>query len=181
MDKNRITGLVVLAQQGDSDAFGQLYEYYSREMFLYAVSMVHNEDSAEDAVSDAILEAIKGIKSLKNPESFKGWLFKILNISCRKQYNARMSEVLIDPETGTEIAENDSGIENAENAADLKNAMRVLTQEEREIVLRSVIEEYKSQEISEMLGIPAVTIRSKLSRALKKLRTAMEEGRKEAE
>ena len=60
----------------------------------------------------------------------------------------------------------------------LKEALAILTHEEREIVILSTVEDYKSHEIAQMLGIKAVTVRSKLKRALKKMRDFLEDNGK---
>lgn len=168
-----VTELVVLAQNGDSEAFGELYEMFYKEMFLYACSMTGNSITAEDAVSDAVVEAVKGLKNLRKPESFKGWLFKILNIACRKQFNQKISVAELEPESENRIAAKDE-IAQTETGIQLEAALGRLKSEEREIVLLSIVNEYDSNEIAEMLGMPSSTVRSKLSRALKKLRKIME-------
>ena len=84
---SQVSKLVALARDGDADAFGELYSIYSKEMYCYACSMVGNPDLAQDAVQDAVMAAFKEIKTLRNADSFKGWLFRILNSACRRQYN----------------------------------------------------------------------------------------------
>ncbi len=166
----QINELVTLAKSGDADAFGELYELYYKEMIYYARCVTGSEALAEDAVSDAVLSAYKQIGSLKKNEAFKGWLFKILCASCKRQYTENQHKktlVWLDGETGEEES---SGAVDTDLSIDLKSALSILSREEREIVLLATVEKYKSHEIADMLGCRAVTVRSKHKRALKKMR-----------
>jgi RNA polymerase sigma-70 factor, ECF subfamily len=170
---NEVKELVKKAQNGDADAFGKLYGLYYKEMYSYACCVTGNAFAAEDAVSDAVCSAFKQIKSLRNADSFKGWLFRILNISCRNQFKSLNSHISLDDtlETGRH---DDGGIENLELSLELQNAVKILTAEEREIVFLKILGEYKSREIAEILDLPHATVRSKLARALAKLRDELE-------
>ena len=169
--------LVVLAQGGDADAFGELYSLYAKEMYCYACSMVKNPDLAQDAVQEAALAAFKGIKNLRNADSFKGWLFKILNAACRNEFKKSVEVLPLDDDAdhNDESGETDGGgIDKKELSMELAEALDILTGEEKEIVMLRVVSEYGSREISEAMGIPDATVRSKLKRALEKLRRFIE-------
>ena len=172
---SKSVSLVIAAAQGDRDAFGELYEMYYKEMYAYALSMVHEEESAKDAVSDAVLDAFRQLPSLRQPESFKGWLFKILNAACKRYYirNAKSGDMVrLDDDEGTFCDIPVS--QDMDLTIDMKNALAALSPQEREIVILSVVEDYKSYEIAEMMGLNASTVRSKLKRALKKCRDCFE-------
>ncbi len=172
----QINELVTLAKGGDASAFGDLYEIYYKEMYCYAYYITGNEELAQDAVSDTVLAAFKQIDSLKKPEAFKGWLFKILCAACKRQYTANRHKqklIYLDDEKNSDIQEQNSF--DFELSLDLRNALGILSKEEQEIVLLSVLSNYKSHEIASILGCPSVTVRSKLHRALKKLRKHLEE------
>ena len=70
--------LVKLAKQGDVDAFGKLYEGVYKKLYRYAVYALHNEQDAQDAVSETVIDAFSSIRKLKSEEAFEGWIFKIL-------------------------------------------------------------------------------------------------------
>ena len=64
---------------------------------------------------------------------------------------------------------------------ELQAAIKILTPEERQIVFLKIMGEYKSREIADILEMPGATVRSKLARALAKLKTEIEENRKGGE
>ena len=79
------------------------------------------------------------------------------------------------------VSAGDGGIDNLELSLDLKNAVKILTPQEREIVFLKILGEYKSREIADMLDLPHATVRSKLARALAKLRDELRNDGREAE
>lgn len=172
-----INELVTLAKNGDADAFGELYGLYYKEMYRYACCVTGSTELAQDAVSDAVLSAFRQIGSLKKAEAFKGWLFTILCSACKRYYTEsrhKTALVYLDDESRGEtdpVETYDFDI-----SIDLRNALDSLSEDEREIVTLSVIGNYKSHEISKITGYPASTVRSKLKRALKKMRDRLEDG-----
>ena len=161
--------LTAQAKAGDADAFGMLYESHARDMYRYALYALGSESLAQDAVQDAALAALRAVHSLRDPASFRPWIFRILANRCkrllRSKYAARETVPL--EEQFQEIAEDDGPLE---RALELRQAMASLPQTERDIILLSVLDGYDSQEIGHTLGLPPGTVRSKLSRALTKLR-----------
>ena len=172
----QIKELVKSAQSGSAEAFGELYELYYKEMYCYACYITGSELLAQDAVSDAVLAAFRQIKSLKKPEAFKGWIFKILCAACKRYYtdNQKKSDmVYIDDENGGFVEP--AGYVNIELSVELKRALETLSRDEKEIVILSVLNNYKSHEIAEMLDYTPSTVRSKLKRSLAKLREVLGE------
>lgn len=170
----QINELVTLAKAGSAEAFGELYELYYKEMYCYACYMTGSESLAQDAVSDAVLSAFRQIKLLKKPQAFKGWLFKILCAACKRYYTEnekKKSLVYLDDENGG--FEEPASFESVELSVELRRALDDLSAEEREIVLLSVLGNYRSHEIAEILDCPPSTVRSKLKRSLKKLKNAL--------
>ena len=170
----QIKELVTLAKSGDAEAFGELYELYYKDMYCYACYVTGSESLAQDAVSDAVLSAFRQIKTLKKAEAFKGWLFKILCAACKRYYTdeqKRKALVYLDDEDAGHSEP--VSFESIEISVELKKALETLSAEEREIVLLSVLGDYKSHEIADMLDYPSSTVRSKLKRSLEKLRKAL--------
>jgi RNA polymerase sigma factor (sigma-70 family) len=74
--------LVILARQGDKDAFGCLIERYRALANRIALRMVTSQDIAQDLVQEAMLQAYLSLNDLRNEESFRSWLYGIvLNVS----------------------------------------------------------------------------------------------------
>ena len=173
MNESVMKDLIKDAKKGDAAAFGRLYAELSHELYRFALYYLHREQDAEDAVQDAAMAAFRNIRSLQKPESFRSWFFKILSNECKKYLIRRATH----PEDPTDefptLADVSSGQDHALRfeLADLLNA---LPDEDRQIVLLSVLEGYSSKEIAGITGIKANTVRSRLSRSLHKIRAELE-------
>lgn len=162
--------LVRKAKSGDKEAFSNLYASYYKEMYRYAYCILQNRQDAEDVVSDTVLDAYKSIKLLRDEKLFKNWIFKILSNKCNRKIASYYEKNSYYNENINETYEN----VNTEKLLDLKEAFKTLNFEEKCIVTYKSILGYSSKEIGEMLDLKEVTVRSKLSRAIGKLKCRME-------
>lgn len=165
--------LVRQAKAGDKSAFCTLYGLYKDRLYRYAFYRLGNKDDALDAVSDTIVCAFEEIKELRKPDAFSAWLFKIHRITCsdcvKQQIKQRETANIEDYRNSTDLSH---GFESA--ASELNEALGILTEDEKEIVLLSVIAGFTSKEIAKINGMTAGGVRSKLSRSLTKMRSFLE-------
>ena len=165
--------VVKRAKEGDKEAFQMLYQEVYADMYRMAYYLLQNKEDAEDAVSEAVFDMYRGIKGLRDAEAFKSWVMKILSIKCKrkmKEYNAKKTDEL--------EGENYASKENIEQQlvmrTDIMNAMGCLKQEEQLIVVCSAVAGMNSEEIGDITGLRSATVRTKLRRALLKLRGRLE-------
>ena len=159
--EKEIIAKVVRAINGDKSAYGDLYEMYALDMYKYALSICRNHENAEDAVQETALSVFKSMRLLKDPSKFKSYLFSSLANCCKKKCSAEQTLELDESIYYTE--------EKQEDGIDVWAALAKLDPQSREIVSLSVLSGFKSHEISNMLNIPAPTVRTKLRRALKRM------------
>lgn len=169
--------LVLAAKQGSAAAFAELYEAIYCDLYRFAYYVLKDDQDAQDAVSEAVIDAFSGIARLKKAEAFRSWMFKILSIKCKrklKTYVIRNRQVDIE-ETVLPIEDNIS------DSIALKRAFEALNAEERLIVSLTVFGGYNSAEVAEILQLNRNTVRSKHSRALAKMRGLLteQEGKEE--
>lgn len=166
--------LIEQARAGDREAFCRIYGEYKDRLYRYAFYRLGNREDAEDAVSECVLSAWKQIRSLRDPQTFPAWIFRILSGCCgaliRKAMADRERQEALNAEAALQTAEDGP----SEKSLMLMEAMGELTEEEQEIVLLSVVAGLKSREIGEITGKAAGTIRSSQSRSLAKMRAFME-------
>ncbi len=165
---------VIRAQNGDDSAFATLYESVYEDMYRMAYYMLGQREDAEDAVSAAVLDMYKYIRKLKRADSFKSWAMKILWVKCKlklRDYTYKQVELdaMGEQSDTTDIA-TDTMVKK-----DIDQAMKCLSDEERAIVVSTAIAGLNCKEISKLLGLKHGTVRSKLSRALQKIRVELEE------
>lgn len=164
--------MIIRAVKGDKDAFCAVYSLYKDKLYKYAYYRLNNTQEAEDAVQDCVLCAYRQIHSLKSTKAFDSWIFKILSACCNQKLkhiiNAKNSVNLEQAELFL-TAEN-TAVEKTE----LAQALDTLSEDEKEIVLLSCVAGFKSREIASFMDMTAGSVRSKLSRSLKKMRTFLE-------
>lgn len=165
---------VNMAIKGDTKSFEVLYDSLSLELYKYAYYILGNEHDAEDVVSETFIEAMKGIKNLKHPETFKSWMFKILSARVKRKISTYVRDkknIELDDVNAAALSTED--FNTVENVM-LQKALHEITPEERSILLLSTVQGYTTKEVASMLELPQGTVSSKLHRTLKKLRKMME-------
>ncbi|MBQ3136297.1 MAG: sigma-70 family RNA polymerase sigma factor [Clostridia bacterium] len=168
MSSEIINNLVVKAKEGNIEAFGILYETYSKDMYKFAFYYLGSPTLAEDCVSECVLTAFQKINTLKKTGSFKSWLFKILYNCCNKALKEKIrARDTVEISSLIDLCKEDS---DQSEIISLKNSMEKLTEEEKTIILLSYTAGYTSKEIGKILGLKDSTVRSKLMRSTEKLR-----------
>ncbi|VYU46583.1 sigma-70 family RNA polymerase sigma factor [Clostridium tertium] len=154
--------LVDKAKKGNGKAFTKLIEENIKSIYRVAKGILSSEDDIEDAIQNTILKAYSNIKTLRKEELFKTWLIKILINECNKIYNFNKKCISLDKV----IEEQYNG--KYENL-DLKIAVDSLPEELRLVIVLFYFEDLKISEVSEIIGIPEGTVKSRLSRAKTKI------------
>lgn len=163
--------LVNEAISGSKEAFCALYGQYKDKLYRYALYKIGDPDDAEDAVSECIMAAWKNIGSLRSAGAFGSWIFKILSNCCASHIRD-----LIAARDNLERVYNE-GPGSAGNSSvpsslstELTEALSQLKDEERDVVLLSIVGGLNSNEVAALTGLSPGGVRSKLSRSLAKMR-----------
>ena len=168
MSSKIIDNLVSSAKNGSAEAFGELYEIYSKDMFRFAYYYLGSYSLAEDCVSECVCLAFQKIGSLRKASAFKSWLFKILHNCCNSALREKISsENNVEYSTISDLSVSDN--DNDEKLT-LRQALAQLSDEEREIVILHYCHGYTSKEIGEILDMKDATVRSKIMRSGEKMR-----------
>lgn len=162
--------LVQRAKCGDVEAFASLYQEIYKDLYRFAYYTLKNPADAQDVVSDTVMDAFASIHKLRSKEAFKGWIFQILSNKCKR----KLKEYAVRP---VELTEELSGqISNQAYSKDATEHVQIrmlfweLTQEERMIIAMHLFAGYTSKEIAKQLHMNENTVRSKESRALKRMK-----------
>lgn len=173
----------------DRDLFEEVALPYLDDVFRFALSLARNRARAEDLAQDTYLLAFRAFGRLRPGSNIKAWLFRICKNRFidgfrrhkrRPQHDHTVEQVAAKtPNPETEIFER-NGIENENTFLDLfgdevNRYISELPEEYRSAVLLCDLEELRYDEISEILGVPTGTIRSRISRGRAILREKLEE------
>ena len=141
----------------------QIYQLFFQELVHYAAGMTGDKSSAEDIVQETFLRALEHADVLNDLDKHqcRAWLYK----TARNFFIDRVRREAACPERGVkEETEDDlSRIEVMQLCSELPD-------EERPLFLKRYFEGYDSTQLSAMYGIPASTVRYRLSNARRRLR-----------
>lgn len=170
MKPYEVEELVNSAKNGSLESFERLFSIYEKNLYFQALILLNNTRDAEDAVQDTALQAFRYIKDLKNDKYFKTWLTKILINVCKKlKYNIFKNK-------HNDFYESNIWSEPlAESEAELMDIINRLDKNSKLVITLRFIYSLKISEISAMLNIPEGTVKSRLSRGLKKLKKNLKE------
>ena len=146
-------------------------------LYGYARWLTGEPHEAEDLVQETYLKALRGFGSFREGTNFRAWMFRILrNTFLTSRAGLKTMEPL-DDELVDEIA--DAGTPethflNRANGEALQHAIAALPLPFREVLLLSDVENMSYKEIGEALAIPIGTVTSRLMRARRRVRTALE-------
>ena len=168
--------LVKRAKNKDEKAFDELILAIKEEMYLIAKTRLYSDDDIADAMQETILQCFKNLHRLKNNKFFKTWVIRILinecNIIYRKKYRqTKIFNKLSISKTTVEIA-NPFNI--TEDKIDFDILLKHLNEKEQLILALHYNSKYTPDEISDILGINANTIKSTIYRTKQKLRKYLE-------
>ena len=137
--------------------------------FAVAYLILGNSADCEDAMSEAILRAYENRGKLKKRDSFRAWFLQILR---NEAFNLMRKRKRVQPVE--ELPEDQAPEPDSAGRLDLQAALRQLTEEQRTSLLLQQ-EGYELAEIGQALGVPVGTVKSRISRAKRTLRTLLEE------
>ena len=148
-------------------------------LYGYARWLTGEPHEAEDLVQETYLKALRGFGSFREGTNFRAWMFRILrNTFLTSRAGLRtMASIDEEPELADEIVDAgtpESHFMNRANGEALRHAIEALPLPFREVLLLSDVENMSYKEIGEALAIPIGTVTSRLMRARRRVRTALE-------
>jgi len=154
--------------------FRQQLEMLQPMLFKLAWSWCHDQELANDLVQDTCQLALKKHQQLQDLSKAKPWLVRILaNLHidhCRQQKDVISFDDEY-PEQGNDPAELNGRVDDIEY---VRNAIARLNHDHRKIITLVDLGECSYAEVADILGIPAGTVMSRLSRARTQLRSILE-------
>lgn len=154
-----IKPLIKRARNGDPDAFVGLMEENKAAMYKTAVSILHNDADAADAMQDAILLCWKNIGKLRQEKYFKTWLTRILINCCKDIIRKNGGMVYVESYDGLDTGQ-DTTLSNRE----VKESFEGLSDNYKLILTLYYSQGLTIREISQLLDMNENTVKTRLSR-----------------
>jgi RNA polymerase sigma factor (sigma-70 family) len=143
----------------------------------FAWALVRDHDAADDLVQDTLERALQRWGQRRADGDLRAWLFTILrnlHVSALRQRQRRGPHVDIDDATTPAVAaRQDAGLE----MQDMLAALDQLPEEQKSLLLLVGVEDLSYDDAAKVMGVPAGTVMSRLSRGRQRLRSILETGR----
>jgi len=181
------TELILKMQKGDYSAFEEIFHAYKSKAVGTAYLITGNRPVSEDVVQDAFILCYTKINTLKNPELFKPWFFKIVTRLSWKYSNFYKKVTPV--ENIFERAEETSGSPGKssfkafekEEYEELYRSINMLDKKSRTTVILFYFNDFSVKEIAEIMGCFQGTVKSRLFNSRKKLKQFLYDFSKECE
>lgn len=158
-------------------------------LYNFAGWLAGNSSEAEDLVQETYLKALKGFPSFQPGTNFRAWIFRILRntfLTSRTGLQATRTVPLDDKNDDEHDGEGATTLAITSETPEsillgraggqaIQSALEKLPINFREVLLLCEVEEMSYQEISETISIPIGTVMSRLSRARRAMRQALQE------
>ena len=173
IEVNQETALVDAARNGNSDAFGRLYEIHARMVHGLLIARTPR-DEVDDLTQEVFLSAFRKLHTLRDSAAFGPWLAVIARNRSRDYYRHRSETEELEEETAVSAG---SSSTEAEAEAILAIIRRLPDAYRQTLVLR-LVEGMTGPEIAVRTGLTAACVRVNLHRGMKLLRDKLGGGRR---
>ncbi len=180
--------LIQRAKKGDEDAFARLMRENETRIYNLTLRMTGNEQDALDLAQEAFFNAWKGLKFFKGDSAFSTWVYRLASNACidhlrrkkrRQDISAPMPTVDEEDDRPLDIPDERYAPEQVLEKKQLRQAVAEglgqLTEEHRQVLIMRELDGLSYQEIGQVLGLEAGTVKSRIARARLSLRKILVE------
>lgn len=169
--------LVQRCQQGELAAFTELFHAHEARVYRLALTILHNQQDAEDAVQDVFIRIFERIGSYKADAAFQTWLTTIVVNACRDKLRRRKVRRALSLDWLRNRASDANVVETVvqrQQQQQLWQMVHALDEKYRLPLILHYHERIPCQDVAQILGIRTSTVYSRLNTARQKLRTLLQ-------
>jgi RNA polymerase sigma-70 factor, ECF subfamily len=185
------TNLVREAAGGDAEALNRLLMRAQEVAWRFSTSVCGHADDAEDAMQEALIKTYRHVARIREPEAFRGWLYRTVRNACLVSRRKRageparlrsLDEVLPGPDGPLRPDTRDPGknpeelVANARLRRRLRTAMQRLPGPYRAIVFLREMEGLSTREVAKVMGLSEDNVKTRLHRARVQLQADLQKG-----
>jgi RNA polymerase sigma factor (sigma-70 family) len=173
--------LLERARQGDELAYATLLRTHQQLAFRTAWLICGRASEAEDVIQEAFIKAWRALPRFRAGAPFRPWLLTIVANEARSrgrrgQRQARLADRVVAESrlSGDAVPSPEAAVITREGVGQIVEAMAGLSERDREIVSLRYLLDLSEEEIAGVLAVRRGTVKSRLSRAVGRLREALE-------
>ncbi|MEO1526918.1 MAG: sigma-70 family RNA polymerase sigma factor [Planctomycetota bacterium] len=180
--------LIDRALSGDRTAFAELVRQNQDRLFASMMQVTGSPEESEEVTQEAFIRAFIKLDTFQRNSQFFTWLYRIAFNSAltrRRKKRARVSLDQVREDNGLEVSSSFEAVDEPmlrdERVKLVRAAIATLTEEHRNILTLREMDDFSYEEIAEVLEISIGTVRSRLSRARRQLKLAIENLERQSE
>lgn len=166
------TGLVVRAQRGDEVAFASITKATSSRFKQVSYRILRDRHLAEDATQQALVEIWRTLPKLRDPARFDGWTYRILVHACYRE--AKRYKRSFGSEPGERELAGPDQMATVNDRDQIERGFARLSVNQRAVVVLHYFADLTIDDTARALSISPGTAKSRLSRAMKRMRTTLQ-------
>lgn len=174
------------AQKGDEHAVNKLVGLWYKRIYNYCKKYFNDHDLAQEVTQKTFIAMYRNINSLRDPEKFKAWIYRIAANNCHQEERMKKSQQTVSMNNGTGETESLSNrvtdgsnpykkMQMTEMNDILLLAVNSIPPEQRQVLIMKEFEGLKFREIAEILEISENTAKSRLYYGLSSLKKELKE------
>ena len=179
MTDSREEKWIAAAREGDHGAFEELVLLYEKRVLALTQRMCGNPEDAAEAAQEAFLAAWQGLKNFRGDSSFSTWLYRLSSNACvdlLRREGRRQAAVSLDGEDlnldiPSPIPSPQEEAERRELREQIEAGLRALPPEYRAVLVLREMQQLRYDEIAHVLELDVGTVKSRISRGRKRLRS----------
>lgn len=165
--------LLQRAREFDREALAEIYDTYSPEIFRYACRLTGSTDQAEECLSETFTRLLQALYHGQGPKDYlRAYLFRTAHNWITDQYrrgappgvSLEAEQIIDDQPHPTQVADDRMEQER------VRTALRLLTPDQRQVMVMRYIEDWSNDEIAQALDKPVGAVKALQHRALGTLR-----------
>lgn len=173
-----VARLVIAAQAGNREAFGQLYERFQRHVLAVAFGRLGDYADAQELCQDVFVQALQKIGQLREPACFGSWLRSITHRMAINRAVRRKPDYAAEPDAlATTCVEDETPLTAVlanERQSQVRAGLSRLRELDRETLVAFYVDGQSLVEMSHAFGAPLGTIKRRLHVARKRLAKEVE-------
>ncbi|MBA4384355.1 MAG: hypothetical protein C0410_06440 [Anaerolinea sp.] len=168
--------LLEKARDFDSDSLGLIYDTYSPGLYRYAMRLLGDSSMAEECVADTFSRFLNALRLKHGPEKYlQAYLYRIAHNWITDSYR-RQTPIMIELDESFPIYDEEkpeNRLSDAFEKQEIQNALRVLTADQRQVIVLRFIEGWSNEEVSQAIQKPVGAVKALQHRALETLRKVL--------
>jgi RNA polymerase sigma factor (sigma-70 family) len=166
--------LIERAMAGDHDAFSELARASIARLYAAARLILRDDVASEDAIQETLIAAWRDLSALRDPDRFDAWLHRLLVRACYREAQRGRRRWTVEREVRpARMAESDPAIDLAARD-ELERGFQRLDADQRTVIVLHHYLGLTMDEVATAMGVPPGTARSRLHRATREMRAALD-------